>query len=152
MGRPRDFVHVIRLAGVFAVGTAAFLVWRAWTIPPDFGVYGHYRAGALDDARALPLVHAGQGSCAECHADVSATRQSGAHAAVACETCHGPLARHAAGEADQLPARPDGRRTCSPCHAAGTGKPALIGQVLAADHAGTASCTECHQPHSPSVQ
>ena len=54
------FNHVFRIAVLFAAGIAAFLVMRWWFVPSDFGVYGHYRAGALADNRGRALAYAGQ--------------------------------------------------------------------------------------------
>jgi hypothetical protein len=152
MRRFEDFEHVVRLVVVFAVAFVAFLVWRAWMVPDDFGVYGHYRAGALTDAQARPMAYGGQATCGACHTDADTVRQAGAHAAVSCESCHGPLAAHAEAPGDQLPSRPDGRATCVPCHAAGTGSPRAFPQVIVDEHAGEAACIDCHRPHAPGMQ
>ena len=56
--RFRDYEHIVRMAVVFAMGIALFLVWRAWMVPPDFGVYGHYRAGTLESVYDLSPVPA----------------------------------------------------------------------------------------------
>jgi len=151
-GPLRDFIHLIRLAAVFAVGITAFLAWRAWMIPADFGVYGHYRASALVDARARQPVYAGQAACADCHADVVEVRLGAGHAAVSCESCHGALSAHAAGAEEPKPVRPAGRTTCLPCHAARAGKPSGFPQVVVAEHAPTGPCSECHRPHRPRVE
>lgn len=148
--RLRDFEHVLRIAGIFAIGIGAFLVWRSWMVPADFGKYGHFRPGALDDAMAHPVVFAGQATCVECHSDVGEIRAAGRHAHVACEACHGPLARHAMGEGDK-PARPQALKLCPVCHAARKGKPATFPQVVISDHMGDTPCTECHQAHSPHI-
>jgi hypothetical protein len=151
MSRPLGpFNHVLRLAAVFAAGILVFLVVRWWLVPPDFGVYGHYRAGALDDVRARPVAYAGQAACAECHTDVVELRQGGRHDRLTCETCHGPLAAHAAGEGS-APARPNPREGCVRCHARTAGKPRAFPQVIVQEHAETGACTACHVPHAPSV-
>ena len=62
----KDVEHLIRLAALFAVGVLLFAVARAVFVPKDFGKYGHYRAGAIDDAAAQPLSYAGRARCAEC--------------------------------------------------------------------------------------
>ena len=152
MGRRlRDYEHLIRMAALFVAGLAAFLIGRSLFVPADFGVYGHYRAGALDDARARPIAFAGQAACLECHGDVGEARQASRHARVSCESCHGPLASHAAGEPPLSPARPEGRQSCIACHAASRSKPAGFPQVAVADHAGDNRCIECHTPHAPKV-
>ncbi len=140
--------HVWRVAGLFAGGFAIFLLLRAILIPPDFGVYGFYRAGALDDVRAQPAAYVGQATCVGCHADIDEARQEARHAKIACEACHGPASRHIE-DFSVTPAIADARPLCLRCHAAGTGKPDFVPTVVADDHAGDLSCVECHNPHRP---
>ncbi len=147
----KDAGHLIRLAGIFVVGGVVFFIARATLIPADFGKYGHYRAGAIDDAAARPIVHAGQVACADCHGDVVELRKSTRHTAISCEACHGPLAKHASGEVEK-PQRPDGRELCVRCHAARTGKPARYPTVVTKDHAGDEKCITCHTPHKPKIE
>jgi len=137
------------MAALFAAGVVVFLLWRWWMVPADFGVYGHYRAGALEANRLRPIVYAGQGACLECHADVAEARQSGRHAAVTCETCHGPLGPHARGEDAATPQRPDGGTLCVQCHASIAGRPPVVPQILVEEHAGEERCVTCHSPHAP---
>ena len=54
-----------------------FLVIRAAVIPPQFGLYGHYRPGAIDSVSALPISYAGQDTCVACHDDQAAKRAAG---------------------------------------------------------------------------
>jgi hypothetical protein len=146
-----SYAHLVRMAGLFVVGIIIFLVARSLSVPADFGVYGHYRAGALDDARARPISFAGQAACVECHSDVGEVRKAGRHATVSCESCHGPLATHAAGEQPLKPTLPDGRAICVSCHQKSMSKPVAFPQVDPADHAGDNKCIECHTPHSPQI-
>ena len=149
--RFRDYEHVLRMAGLFAVGIALFLLVRAWLVPHDFGVYGHYRASAIEDNRARPVRFAGRAACAGCHDDVVTARKGSRHEHIGCEACHGALAVHAAGPDDARPARPDPRVTCIRCHDTRAGKPAALPQVDVKDHAPQGPCTECHQPHHPAI-
>jgi uncharacterized CHY-type Zn-finger protein len=146
-----DYAHVLRMAAIFAAGILLFLIVRALLVPEDFGVYGHYRAGALADNRAHPLVFAGRGACAECHDDIVAARKGGRHERVGCEACHGALGAHAFGQTDAKPARPDPRALCISCHDAKVGKPAGFPQVRVNEHAEEGPCTACHQPHNPAI-
>jgi Cytochrome c7 and related cytochrome c len=148
--RFRDAEHLARLAGLFLVGGVLFVVVRAALVPDDFGVYGHYRAGALADNASRPIAYAGQPACLECHSDAGGVKRAGAHAPVSCEACHGPLAPHAAGEVT-TPPRP-GPTLCLVCHATSTGRPAWMKQIVPAEHAGEEGCTTCHQPHTPRIQ
>ena len=150
--RFRDYEHILRLVGIFFVAVIAFLLLRAWLVPADFGVYGHFRAGAIADNQAKPIMFAGRAACADCHADVVESRQGSRHAQIGCEACHGPLAAHAAGEeAEAKPARPDPRTTCIRCHDARAGKPRAFPQVDVRDHAPEGACTDCHKPHHPAI-
>ena len=150
-GRFRHLDHVFRAAALFAGGFAVFLVVRWALVPADFGVYGFYRAGALSDNQALPLRYAGQAACLDCHTDVVETRKAGRHAAITCETCHGPLARHASGNFDVRPPALNPRLLCLQCHTRGAGKPAFLPQIIAADHAPEGPCIACHKPHRPKI-
>jgi hypothetical protein len=152
MGRGfRDYEHVVRVAALFVIGIVAFLVLRWWFLPTDFGDYGFYRTGALADNRARPIAYAGRAACADCHSDVVELRKGSRHEGIGCESCHGPLARHAAGDDPAKPARPDPRVTCVRCHAAKAGKPQAYPQVDIADHAPDGECTACHRPHRPAI-
>jgi predicted CXXCH cytochrome family protein len=147
----KDVEHLLRLAVVMAGGLVLFVILRAIFIPEDFGRLGHYRAAAADDARAQPVVYAGHQVCAECHDSEANTRSAGSHASVTCETCHGPLATHAAEPGQAVLARGDARELCVRCHAANTGKPKWYKAVTVVHHAGEEPCITCHQPHSPRI-
>ena len=148
-----DYVHLIRMAGLFAAGIATFLVLRWLMVPADFGELGHYRSGALTDNMARPLVYAGQAVCVECHTDVAEVRAKGRHATVSCESCHGAQAAHAsAGDpASVKPPRPDARTTCVACHTASISKPGTFPQVVPAEHAPDGPCSACHAVHNPKI-
>jgi len=147
----RDYEHVVRMAALFALGIAAFLIWRSWMVPSDFGVYGHYRAGAIEAAALRPSHYAGQATCVECHTDVQDVRSAGRHAKVACEACHGPLGGHANGETDVAPIRPSPRAVCLTCHTARLGMPATFPKIVVNEHSEAGPCTECHAAHAPSI-
>jgi hypothetical protein len=146
--RFRDWEHLARVAGLFLAGLVVFLVLKAVFVPPGFGLYGHYRAGALDDNRARPLAHAGRAACAECHSDVVEVKTTGKHAGVSCEACHGPHARHAEDPSAAAAHRPDAQ-LCLVCHTANVAKPRSFPTIVVEEHAGTESCLTCHTPHKP---
>ena len=149
MKRFKDVEHLVRLAVLSAAGLLVFGVARAAFVPADFGVLGHYRSGAIDDVRARPIAYAGQKACADCHSDVVDLRAQARHVGIACESCHGPLAKHAADPEQLTPKRPDARPLCGHCHAANTGKPQRYPTVDFKEHAGDDSCVDCHKPHNP---
>jgi uncharacterized CHY-type Zn-finger protein len=149
MKRFKDVEHLVRLAVLFAAGLLVFSVARAAFVPKDFGVLGHYRAGAIADVAARPIAYAGQKTCAECHVDVVDLRAAARHEGIACESCHGPLAKHADDPGAMTPKLPDARPLCVHCHAANTGKSKRYPTVDVKDHAGDDSCITCHKPHDP---
>ena len=148
---PSDYVHLVRMAGLFVVGVTAFVVLRWLMVPADFGVLGHYRAGAVTDNMKPPLVFAGQAACVECHADVADLRAKGKHVRVACESCHGALASHASNPGGQRPVKPDSRQSCIGCHSANISKPTSFPQVVPEEHAPEGSCAACHVVHNPKI-
>jgi len=147
----QDKAHLVRMAVLFAAGVVFFIAFRAWMVPADFGVYGHYRAGALDDVRARPVRYAGRAACEDCHADVVAARQGSRHARIGCEACHGPLVAHVQAGGDKKPALPDSRVLCPRCHYASPWKPKTFPQVVVAEHSPEGPCIACHKPHAPKM-
>ena len=145
----RDFEHLLRLAAIFVAGFVLFVVVRTILVPDDFGEYGHYRAGALDDNRQRPLRHAGMSACVECHDDVVKSRAGGGHETVRCEACHGPLAAHADDPSAQAPELPNPVTVCLKCHLPSMAKPAKFPQVDPSEHADNEPCDTCHVAHSP---
>lgn len=151
MKRFKDIEHLLRLAALFAAGVLVFGVARAELVPATFGTLGHFRAKAIDDIAAKRIEYAGQRACADCHVDVVELRAKARHRNIACESCHGPLARHAEDPAAVTPKLPVATPLCTHCHAANTGKPKRYPTVDIKDHAGTESCVTCHKPHDPRI-
>ncbi len=160
--RFRHSQHVLRVGAVLLLGFVAFLVLRSVALPSDFGVYGFYRAGALDDAKARPIAYAGRAACEPCHGgtyDLPGA-QTGAvpaeadpvkdnrHFVLRCETCHGPLASHV-GNPSAPVATVGGNQLCLGCHAQLAGRPDTQPQILRVDHSGDDACVDCHRPHRP---
>ena len=141
--------HLLRVAGLFVAGVLAFLVLQAVLVPKGFGVYGHYRAGALEENRVRSVAFAGRAACVECHSDVPDAMKAGRHEAIRCVACHGPLAGHAVDPAEKKAVRPEGKALCARCHAANVARPARFPQVEVAEHAGGEACTTCHAAHNP---
>ncbi|HTG98740.1 MAG TPA: multiheme c-type cytochrome [Vicinamibacterales bacterium] len=147
-GPLKDVEHLIRLAGLFAAGLLFFGVARAQFVPDDFGKYGHYRANAVTEAAAKPMVYAGRARCTECHEDTVNEAAPSKHKAIACETCHGALLKHADDPAVET-TKVDAQPLCLRCHAANTGKPSHQPTVVAKDHSDEDSCVPCHNAHDP---
>jgi Cytochrome c554 and c-prime len=143
--------HLVRVAGLFLCGVLAFLVLQGLLVPKGFGVYGHFRAGALDDNRARPVAFAGRAACVECHSDVADAQKGGKHEGVHCEACHGALASHAADPTQHEAHKPDSRVLCARCHQMNVARPAGFPQIDVAEHAGKEACTTCHVAHNPGL-
>ena len=147
----KDVEHLLRLAALAVFALLAFIVVREALVPDDFGLYGHYRASAVEANRLKPAVFAGHQVCTDCHEDVVTTKGAGPHVKLGCEGCHGALAKHASAPDEMKPERPDGRTLCVRCHAANTGKPSWYKTVDIKEHAGEERCNTCHVPHNPRV-
>jgi len=145
----KDISHLLRMAAVFAVGMILFLFLRSAFIPRSFGRYGHYRGDAIAEITAHPLAYAGHQTCEGCHPEEGDTKSKGVHAHVNCESCHGPLAKHADDPASVTPKLPDVATLCVRCHSENVAKPQGFPQVNAKEHSGGQLCDTCHQPHSP---
>ena len=148
----KDAEHLIRLAVVIVLAVIAFVVLRAAVIPASFGQYGHYRGAAITETAARPIAFAGHDVCEGCHADVADEKKQGKHVVVACEACHGALAKHADDPTSVTPAKLDTAIVCSRCHEANSAKPKSFPQVVTADHSGGVACDSCHQPHKPKIE
>ncbi len=146
-----DAGHLWRLAAVFAAGILIFLTVRAVLVPRSFGRYGHYRGDAIKELASLPIAYAGHGTCEGCHTDQAELKSKGFHKGVACESCHGPQAKHADDPASVHPAKLEVARLCVRCHTQNIAKPAKFPQVNPEDHSGGAPCDSCHKPHSPAI-
>ena len=72
----RDARHLLMPLVLLVVGILGFLVVRAAVVPPGFGKYGHFRAGALEDVRNRTLSFAGQDTCLGCHSDIGDIRKT----------------------------------------------------------------------------
>jgi hypothetical protein len=146
----RSYEHLVRLAAAFAVGALLFLGLRGLLVPDDYGRLGPYRLSALEANRARPIVYAGQAACVDCHTDVAELRKANVHVRISCESCHGPLAAHAADPAVAA-ARPDPRLTCAVCHVPDVAKPRGFKTVNFTEHADPGACTACHPAHAPKL-
>ena len=147
----RSTEHLSRVVLLLALGLIAFLLIRRAVIPADFGKYGHFRPGSLDDIRARPIKYAGREACAACHSDEVEAKSKGKHANVGCETCHGALAKHADDPTALVPQLPDTAVLCARCHEANSAKPKGFPQVATADHSSGMPCNTCHKPHNPKI-
>ena len=148
----KDLEHLLRLAVVITIAVVIFVALRTAVVPQSFGQYGHYRGAAVAEIAARPVAFAGREACETCHTDVVDQKKQGKHVVVACEACHGALARHADDPASVKPAKLDTAVLCARCHEANSAKPKGFPQVATADHSGGLACDTCHQPHRPKIE
>jgi len=92
--------------------------------------------------------YAGGAACLKCHEDIAERGRGSAHFQIDCESCHGPLGRHAKDPSAQKGAMPD-NSVCLMCHEAGRGMPSSFPQVDPRKHSGGKTCTSCHPAHHP---
>ena len=124
---------------------------RALLVPEGFGVYGPYRAGAIEDNRSRVPGFAGRAACADCHDEVVKAKAAGRHAGIGCESCHGALGAHAADPSAVAPEKPSVDTVCLACHLQLQARPKKFPQVEPKSHAEGNGCGDCHQPHSPAT-
>ena len=147
----KDARHLFRFAGLFVLAFLIFLVVRHYYVPKSFGQYGHYRGAAIGEIAQLPVKFAGHQACEDCHTDVVAKKNTGKHAHVTCEACHGALASHANDPSTVKPVLPDTSVLCARCHTASAAKPKGFPQVDPVVHSQGLPCETCHNPHSPGM-
>jgi len=147
----RTTEHLIRVVLLLVLALVVFLLVRRAVVPADFGKYGHFRPGAMDDLRARPVKFAGHQACEACHSDEAEVKNKSKHANVACEACHGPLAKHAEDPISVVPQLPDTAVLCARCHEANQAKPKAFPQVATAEHSSGLACNTCHKPHNPAI-
>ena len=147
----RSSEHLIRVVLLLALGTVGFLLIKRAGTPAEFGKYGHFRPGSMDDVRARPIKFAGREACEACHSDQVDAKSKGKHVNVGCEACHGPLGQHAQDPGSVVPKLPDTAVLCVLCHEANSAKPKSFPQVVSADHSAGLACHTCHKPHNPRI-
>jgi hypothetical protein len=145
---PKQFIP---LTIIFIMAVAALVLARAFLVPESFGKYGHYRADAVEEIAALPVVYAGAKACGDCHDDIVSLKGGSHHQGVACEACHGPAAAHTENPDEVKPQIPQGRGHCPICHGYNPSRPSGFPQIMPDRHNPGRPCIACHNPHSPTL-
>jgi len=151
--------HIFRVFILLAVVLVSAAIGKILAQPESFGRYGHYRGDSVAENAAREIRHGGDEACGECHDEIKATHDDGAHLAVRCENCHADLASHVKdGEkiAD-MPRVKSVLRLCGRCHAELDARPRDFPQVSiethpveqGAEEASDEVCFDCHSPHDP---
>jgi hypothetical protein len=137
------------LVALLAVASIALVVAVPWI----YGEYGFHPEANARTWAALTPRYADAVLCARCHEAQYAPWQNERHAGVTCESCHGPLAEHAATAPLEAPAgslgiAKPGEDLCVVCHEKSPAKPEAFAQVDLAEHYTGSTCLGCHDSHS----
>lgn len=151
--------HVLRPLFVAIAGVALLLTARHFYVPDDFGVngknftFGFYRKGNLEDWKAVPVKYKGKQYCAECHEEQYEGNMASKHQMIQCENCHGPALNHP-DEPEKLTVDKS-RDLCIRCHSKLAYPNTARGEINGIDpeeHNTESVCSECHNPHKPSLE
>lgn len=148
-GVVKAFLAGVGMLAVLVVG----LVGMAIVVPWVYGEYGFHPEENARSWAALTPQYADAAVCQRCHQAQYAPWMGERHASVTCESCHGPLAEHAATAPLEAPAGSLGLTTpdeglCVVCHEQSPAKPIAFAQVNLTEHYAGAACIACHDSHS----
>ncbi|SLM30056.1 hypothetical protein MTBBW1_2090020 [Desulfamplus magnetovallimortis] len=156
--------HALRIIIVFssiAIMAGAGLVIKLFLIPDSFGVYGAYRADAIEEEANRAIRHGTNKSCLSCHPYEASIHLKGLHKTISCEFCHGTFADHIDNgkKIASLPVKKgdDITTLCLRCHNTEikARSSVVIKTVAMPDHLRkqkvkeTHSCNQCHHVHAP---
>jgi len=141
--------QVTRIAVVTAVLLAVVLLLRFVVIPRSYFSTELHQSSTVRREVARPVAFAGAAVCGECHEDEWNRRRAGYHKGLACETCHGPSAKHADDPMSAKPFAPRDRKFCPVCHAYDAARPTGFPQINPDSHNPLKPCIACHDPHDP---
>jgi predicted CXXCH cytochrome family protein len=150
--------HVWRPLFVVLGIVVLILVARTFYVPKDFGTqelgytFGYHRLSNEQEWKNFPAKYRDSAYCNECHEEKVATQAAAQHAMIPCENCHGAAFDHP--ENPEKLAIDRSRELCIRCHAQLTtpssGRSDIPGIDPQTHNAGT-ECSECHDPHNPSL-
>ncbi len=153
--------HVKRIVlGLLGAAVFGFL-FKTLLLPESYGVYGRYRADAIEEEANGEIRHWTNASCFPCHQREAGFHSKGNHKTISCEFCHGAYADHIT----------DGKKTaalpvktkdelkvlCLRCHnRAIKARPGEVIKTIAMpEHLEikkvkvTHTCNQCHYVHAP---
>lgn len=151
--------HVWRPLYVIAGIVAAILIARFFLVPEDFGtheqgyMYGYHRLGNEAEWKEFPSKYQSTAYCGGCHEQNLASLQNSQHGMIPCENCHGAAFDHPEDPPKLVIDR--SRDLCLRCHAQlytpSSGRSAIPG-IDPDGHNTDFDCSECHDPHNPSLE
>ncbi len=149
----------LRALGVLGLIIVLWFIGRAIMVPGSWGEIGYYRADAIKDELAKPLVHGQNESCKSCHAEVYDLKQKSEHTRLACESCHAPVSTHIQDgkKIGDMPHKAGDAQIalCLSCHQKVVGRPEkfpMIDHIKHLEEQGvktTHTCDQCHIVHAP---
>ncbi|MBF0467316.1 MAG: hypothetical protein HQK61_00270 [Desulfamplus sp.] len=154
-------LHLIVVMVSIVAMAGAGLALKARFIPESFGLYGAYRADAIDEEARRAVRHGTNASCFGCHPYEATIHLEGDHTTISCEFCHGTYSDHITDKkkTGTLPVKKGQEITtlCLRCHnteikARST---IVIKTVGMPDHLAkqnvkvTHTCNQCHHVHAP---
>jgi len=153
--------HVIRIVLTLVCVAVCLAVLRPFLLPDEFGKFGHYRPGAVEDEAARVARHMNSESCFECHPLMKKLHVDGVHKTVSCEICHGAYADHIENDAvvASMPVirGEDIKPLCIRCHnkIIQARPPEAVKMVAMPEHLEELKvrthhgCDQCHHVHAP---
>jgi hypothetical protein len=141
--------QILRLATVAGVLLVAVLALRFAILPRAYFSTRLHQASTVEREMAKPVSYAGVATCRECHSEEFDKKSQGYHRNLACETCHGPSARHAEDPTAVKPYAPRDRKFCPVCHGYDPSRPTGFPQINPTSHNPLRACITCHNPHDP---
>lgn len=153
--------HIVRI-GLTLVGlVVAGALLRPLFLPDEFGKYGYYRPGALEDEAIRTARSLSSESCFDCHPLIKKLHVGGTHKDISCEVCHGAYGAHVENDAvfAQMPVvrGEEIRPLCLRCHTkvVQAMPPEAIKLVAVPQHLEDRKvrtdhvCNQCHHVHAP---
>ena len=151
--------HVWRPLFVVIGLVVCILVFRMFYIPDDFGsqdrgyTFGFHRLSNEQEWKDYPAKYKGTEYCKECHEENVESLAKSQHLMIPCENCHGAAFSH--------PEQPEklvidrSRELCIRCHSElkmpSSGRNDIPG-IDPEQHNVGIECSECHNPHHPSLE
>lgn len=153
--RPVRMMTALVAAVILLVAFTAATVVGTSVAVGLYDVYGYHPEKNAASWASLTPVYANTATCATCHTAQYSPWTAAKHSTVSCETCHGPLADHAA---DPAAVKPDSlvaassasSNLCVRCHEQTVGRPASFAQQDLSTHYRPWACDRCHDPHTAS--
>jgi len=151
--------HVWRPLFVVIGLVAIILLARMFYVPDDFGAqergytFGFHRLGNEQEWKAYPAKYMDSSYCVDCHEENATSLAASGHAIIPCENCHGPARQHP--EEPELLSIDRSRDLCIRCHSKlympSSGRNDIPGIDPDQHNVGEA-CSDCHNPHNPSLE